>query len=73
MIYVLSLLAFLNVIPCVYMLSQITTQTTCQEQTGTVLSFHSISLQIPLAVFMAALRNALVAEHMVIFKPVFVP
>lgn len=54
------------------MINQITTQTTCPEQMGTVLSFHLISLQIPQAVFLAALRNALVAERMVFFKPVFV-
>lgn len=54
------------------LVSEITTQTTCQEQIGTVLSFHLISLQIPQAVFMAALRNALVAGHMIIFKPIFV-
>lgn len=72
MIYVLSLLAFLNVIPWMCMVSQITTQTTCQEQIDTLLSFHLISLQVPQAVFMATLRDALVVEHMVIFKPVFV-
>jgi len=46
------------------MVNQVTTQTTCPEQMGTVLSFHLISLQIPQSVFLAALRNALVAEHM---------
>lgn len=55
-----------------YMTNQITTQTTCPEQMGTVLSFHLISLQIPQAGFLAALRNALVAERVVFFKPVFV-
>lgn len=54
------------------MVSQMTTQATCQEQIGTVLNFHLISLQILQAVFMAALRNALVAEHLVIFKLLFV-
>lgn len=72
MIYVLSLLAFPNAIPWMCMISQITTQATCQEHTGTVLSFHLISLQLPQVVFMAALRNILVAEHMIIFKPVCV-
>lgn len=50
------------------MVNQITTQTTCPEQIGTVLSFHLISSQIPQAVFLAALRNALVAEHMGFFQ-----
>lgn len=54
------------------MVNQITAQTTCPEQMGTVLSFHLISSQIPQAFFLAALRNALVAEHMFFFKPVFV-
>lgn len=55
------------------MVNQVTTQTTCPEQMRTVLSFHLISLQILQAgFFLAALRNALVAEHMFFFKPVFV-
>lgn len=54
------------------MVNQVTTQTTCPEQMGTVLSFQLISLQILQAIFLAALRSALVAEHMFFFKPVFV-
>lgn len=56
------------------MVDQITTQTTCPEQIGTVLSFHLVSLQIPQAVFLAAQRNALVAEYTSFFffsKPIF--
>lgn len=54
------------------MVYQTTTQATCLEKMGAVSSFHLISAQIPQAVFLAAPRSALVAEHMFFFNPVFV-
>lgn len=58
--------------PWMYIVNRTAAQATCLEKIGAVLSFLLISAQIPLAVFLAAPRSALVAEHMFFFKPVFV-
>lgn len=55
-----------------YIANQTAAQATCLEKMGAVSSFQLISAQIPPAVFLAAPRSALVAEHVFFFKPVFV-